>query len=415
MNAASSAAALNIALSYIARGWNPVPVKYRTKKPIGAEWQTRIIDAASAPKYFNGGPLNVGVILGPSSQGLTDIDLDCAEAIAIAPYILPPTKALFGRTSKRCSHRLYSTDLAVTIDNAAVAFDDPKAKKEQRKARLVELRIGGGDRGAQTVFPGSVHETDETITWEESGEPATVNGEDLHHRVAALAAYCLLARYWPVTGAGHHDTAKVVGGFLARAGRPPETVRIVVEAIARAANSPRWQELRRTAEDAAKAYRDGKRGYGMPELRNTFGKEIADKVADWLDYRDSSEEPRFHEAIASPLFSATPAVPLYSDEDLALRFAERHQHDLRFVNDWGRWMSWNKSRWQFDNTLSAYNLSRTVCRDTAAECKNKKTRTSLASAKTVAAVERLAKADRRIAADPDRWNTPHPGFNTGDD
>src|SRR6266849_566608 len=210
MNAASSAAALNIALSYIARGWNPVPVKYRTKKPIGAEWQTRIIDAASAPKYFNGGPLNVGVILGPSSQGLTDIDLDCAEAIAIAPYILPPTKALFGRTSKRCSHRLYSTDLAVTIDNAAVPFDDPKAKKEQKKARLVELRIGGGDRGAQTVFPGSIHESDEAISWEEQGEPAIVDGEMLRDQVAALAAYCLLARYWPITGGGHHDAAKVV-------------------------------------------------------------------------------------------------------------------------------------------------------------------------------------------------------------
>src|SRR6266566_444217 len=168
---------LEIALDYIERGWNPVPVKYKTKQPIGTGWQTRVIDAASAPEHFNGAQLNVGVILGPASRGLTDIDLDTAEAITIAPYVLPATKAMFGRPSKRCSHRLYYTDLAVTIDNAAIAHDDPKAKKEQKKARLVELRIGGGDRGAQTVFPGSIHESDEAVSWEEQGEPATVDEE----------------------------------------------------------------------------------------------------------------------------------------------------------------------------------------------------------------------------------------------
>src|SRR5260370_28329673 len=131
---------LEVALDYIARGWTPVPVKYRTKQPIGNGWHTRVIDSASAPKHFNGTQLNVGIILGPHSHGLTDVDLDCAEAIIIAPYVLPSTKALFGRASKRCSHRLYYTDLSVTVDNAALAFDHPQAKKSQQKARLVELR-----------------------------------------------------------------------------------------------------------------------------------------------------------------------------------------------------------------------------------------------------------------------------------
>ncbi len=408
--------ALDIALNYIGRGWNPVPVEYRTKKPIGEEWQRRIITENTAPQFFNGAPMNVGVILGPTSQGLTDIDLDSTEAIVIAPYILPRTGALFGRKSKRASHRLYTTDLAVSIDNAAVAYDDPRAKKEkhpERPARLVELRIGGGDKGAQTVFPGSVHKTNELINWEESGEPAAVDGEQLHQRVAALAAYCLLARYWPAQGGGHHDAAKVVGGLLSRAGRSPETIRIVVEAIAKATGSDRWKELCRTAEDAAKAHRGGKRAYGMPELRNTFGEDIANKVADWLNYREVSEEqpPQLQPQQGT---IPTQSVPLYSDEDLALRFAGRHQHNLRHVNEWGRWMSWDEYRWQFDNTLMAFDLSRAICRDTAAECKNKKIRTGLTSAKTVAAIERLAKADRRIAAEPERWNTPHWDFNIGE-
>src|SRR5262245_2509274 len=93
---------LDIALDYIGRGWNPVPVNYRAKKPsAGSGWQLRIIDATNAAHYFNGGEMNIGVVLGPSSQGLTDVDLDCDEARAIAPYILPRTGAIFGRAEPR--------------------------------------------------------------------------------------------------------------------------------------------------------------------------------------------------------------------------------------------------------------------------------------------------------------------------
>jgi len=99
---------LDIALDYIGRGWNPVPVDHRSKKPTtGNGWQLRIIDATNAPYYFNGGQMNIGVILGPSSHGLTDVDLDCDEARAVAPYILPRTGAIFGRASSRAAHRLY--------------------------------------------------------------------------------------------------------------------------------------------------------------------------------------------------------------------------------------------------------------------------------------------------------------------
>jgi hypothetical protein len=192
----TGAAALAIALDYIGRGWNLVPVNYRTKKPsTGNDWQLRIIDAANAPHYFNGGQMNIGVMLGPSSHGLTDVDLDCDEARAVAPYVLPRTGAIFGRASSRAAHRLYYTDLSVNADKAVLIFNDPTTG-----GRMLELRIGG-DSGAQTVFPGSAHEdTGEAISWEETGEPASVEGDDLARRVHDLAAYSLIARYWPAPG-----------------------------------------------------------------------------------------------------------------------------------------------------------------------------------------------------------------------
>ena len=54
--------------------------------------------------------------------------------------------------------------------------------------------------------------------------------------------------------------------------------------------------------------------------------------------------------------------------------------------------------------MAAFDYSRATCREAAAECNKPKTAAVLASAKTVAAVERLAKADRRLAATVDQWD-----------
>jgi hypothetical protein len=274
--------ALDAALEFIGRGWNPVPIKRRKKEPIGEQWQTRVIDRNSAPQHFNGAALNVGVMLGVTSRGLTDIDLDSAEAIAVAPYLLPRTGAIFGRSSKRNSHWLYYSPLAQTVSKATVQFKDPKCQGPS--AILLELPIGAAGHGAQTVFPPSTHPSGEAISWELNGDPTAADGDELR-RCAAVAAVCaLVARYWPPTGSGHHDAALVVGGFLARAGMQAIVVRVAAEAIAKAAGSNRWRELSRTAKDAAEACAQGKHAHGFPALCETFGKEVADRIAEWLQY-----------------------------------------------------------------------------------------------------------------------------------
>jgi hypothetical protein len=194
-----------IAIKYCQRGWNPVPLPYRTKKPTDADWQERVIREEDVARYFNGQPQNIGVLLGPSSGGLTDLDLDCGEAVALASWVLPRTAAIFGRTSKRASHWLFRTDLADTYDRAVIKLLDPK--RPDKGACLLEVRIGGSGKGAQTVFPGSIHdETGEAIAWEEAGEPAGVDGAELVRRAKLLASCCLFARYWPGNGS-RHDSA----------------------------------------------------------------------------------------------------------------------------------------------------------------------------------------------------------------
>src|SRR5262245_66619750 len=98
------------ATAYAERGWKPIPIHRKTKKPIGKEWQKRAFD----PKQFNGNAQNVGVQLGEPSGGLTDVDLDSMTAIGLAPQFLPETNAVFGHRSKPASHALYITNLHST-------------------------------------------------------------------------------------------------------------------------------------------------------------------------------------------------------------------------------------------------------------------------------------------------------------
>jgi putative DNA primase/helicase len=118
------------------------------------------------------------------------------------------------------------------------------------------------------------------------------------------------------------------------------------------------------------------------------------------DVIDRSAQSK-HPGKSAPVEARPPA---FTDESLALRFAETHAGDLRYVAAWGRWLSFNGVCWRLDDTLLAFDRARKICRQAATECNKAKTSTALASAKTVAAVVTLAKADRRLAATVDQWD-----------
>ena len=107
-----------------------------------------------------------------------------------------------------------------------------------------------------------------------------------------------------------------------------------------------------------------------------------------------------------------PLPPAFTDDALALGFAEKHESELRYVAAWSKWLIYDGTRWAIDETMRAFDLSRLVCRSASAECNKAKPAAAIASAKTVAAVERLAKADRRLAATVAQWDSDDFLFNT---
>jgi putative DNA primase/helicase len=97
--------------------------------------------------------------------------------------------------------------------------------------------------------------------------------------------------------------------------------------------------------------------------------------------------------------------PEFSDEALALRFAERFGHKLKYVAVWNKWFIYTGTHWVPDDTLQVIDCARDLCREVAGNCAQERIAAAIASRKTVTAVVSLARADRRIAANTDQWDS----------
>jgi KaiC/GvpD/RAD55 family RecA-like ATPase len=179
---------IDSARALLAEGFAVVPVGFKKKRPEDPntghplkDWQKLRIDDSNVDQWFNGRDQNIGVILGEPSGHLVDIDLDCSEAIELAPKYLPETRT-FGRASKMASHWVYRLESS----GETCQFKGPD------KAMLVEFRSNGG----QTVFPGSTHESGEEIKWTDSWVPITrMDHAVLERAVKALVEAVRAKRY----------------------------------------------------------------------------------------------------------------------------------------------------------------------------------------------------------------------------
>ena len=170
----------DVAIGYHDRGLRPIPVPFKSKNPGIEGWQNLCFTRDQLAGGF-AGRTNIGVVLGAPSRGVIDVDLDHALAIELAPQYLPPTKAIFGRASKRRSHWEYK--LTREAETKKFTFPKSEPKRELDGKMIVEFR----STGCQTVFPGSVHESGEPIEWASDGDPAEVDPDELLASIAELA------------------------------------------------------------------------------------------------------------------------------------------------------------------------------------------------------------------------------------
>src|SRR5262249_46890693 len=140
-----------------------IPNHPRSKRPVGDGWeQQRPTDADLDRLFPPDEHRNVGLLLGEPADGLTDIDLDAREAVAVAPAFLPHTDMVSGRPNNLRLHFWYR---AAGLENEDFLDPDPG----DREPKLVEIR----STGRQTVVAPSVHPDDgDVYQWHSFGPPA---------------------------------------------------------------------------------------------------------------------------------------------------------------------------------------------------------------------------------------------------
>jgi P4 family phage/plasmid primase-like protien len=358
-------------LEYIRRGWNPVQIPYMTKKPVGNDWQQRCIDLTNVDQFFpETGQWNVGVQLGTKSGNLIDADLDCPEALGLAGWFFPKTDAVFGRLATPWSHALYNSPELVAMGKATLQFKDPDATAGD-KGMLLELRCGGGGKGAQTVFPGSVHPSGQPITWASFGSPASVTGDALLQAARWTAAFSLMVRGWPGHGL-RHDAALTLSGLFGRLGLEKERSAELLRLIAQVAGDDDPEDRAACACDP-----DTEKMRGLPKLIDLFGEKRAKKIAEWLGFKEKSRGkasfdtsgldtvpyqsgPSFDTSGLDDLVAGTALVAL-APGDVAMfrehptdtgnsQFLVRiNEGDIRYCHAFKAWFIWTGGYWRRDD------------------------------------------------------------------
>lgn len=92
-----------------------------------------------------------------------------------------------------------------------------------------------------------------------------------------------------------------------------------------------------------------------------------------------------------------------TEDDLAISFSQEHADTLCYIAKWGKWYRWNGSVWVEDDTLAVFDATRQHIRQTINDI-DRKAKTTLLRAQTVAAVEKLIRSDRRHAATVEQWD-----------
>jgi hypothetical protein len=265
---------------YRTRGWDPIPLRPKDKAPLfDKDWLTRTYDVDTD---FNG-DRNIGIRLGVNSYGLVDVDLDCPEAVSLAPAFLPETGSKFGRKSRLRGHWLFNSDpppeTKQYLDPIRAAPGKDGAEKE--KAMIVELR----STNVQTMFPPSIHPDGERVEWAKDETPARIAAEDLHQAVKLIAAAVLLGRYWAGPGARDAAAGPLIGTLL-RAGWEVDKVRHFVGAVAELGGDPSWRDrLHGIKKMQERLGNKSGRVAGLPTLKRLFDPRIIASMVEWLDLK----------------------------------------------------------------------------------------------------------------------------------
>lgn len=340
MSTAAGSRLLEAAIDYAARGWRVVPLIEREKRPRLKAWQREATtDEATICRWWEAWPAaNVGVLMGPTSN-LIDLECDSPEAeqdlLRTFGDSAPVTPTFQGSRGK---HRLFRWRAGLPAV-ACCHFGK------------VECRLGNGDRGAQSVFPPSIHPTGEVYKWLIG--PDDVDVAELPDAVAAMmfnmAGEPTLAP--PVTASGKtsEDWAAIAAG-VGEGGRNQAAAQLIGLTLHNMAD-PGDNAAVANAWALVEAWNE-RNSPPLPvkELRATFDSILRNERA---KRRRAVELP--------PAQNGKPDFPL-TDAGNGERFAARYGEQVRYIHPWEKWLNFDGRRWRLDDTGAVDQLAKQTAR-----------------------------------------------------
>jgi hypothetical protein len=197
------------------------------KKPVDQEWQIKRLPLEQLGDWVHQGG-NVGWQCGEVSGWLSGADLDWPEARALRPKFLPDT-LLGAKGQEAPSQAFYRSE---GLGYAKFTGLD--------NSEIISIKASNTGAGHQIVVAPSVHQTKGSYHFVGGYNPAaiaSVDKDELRHRVGMMAAASLVARVLPELG--RHHLAMALAGYMLRNGEAEKTVLLVLVAAWEHRGAPR--------------------------------------------------------------------------------------------------------------------------------------------------------------------------------
>jgi hypothetical protein len=343
--------ALTHAVTAYRRGYTPLPLQERSKKPAG-DWGTlTYTDETEVRETFEDHTGNVGVILGARSGHLVDVDIDWPRATLLAErfFLAGTTEVVSGRVGSPRSHWWYQCS---DLGTGRIVWKHPdKNRFGKGKDVLVEIRSDGH----QTAIPASIHPNGERYVWDDGqpwgGEdvtPGVIPGDQLRARCGLMALVSLLVIEWPGEGSRHDAHLALAGALLAEGYGDKRRVSSVwhpyvepiIDAI-RDLTHDREDRASEVVESTVRKIQNGKPVQGWPTLAEMVGEDVVNRAREFVRQIEKDhgyERPTGDDAQSDYLpppeigDGGKESSPSSSDEE----DSEENDSDSEVVGGWSR-------------------------------------------------------------------------------